>query len=390
MGKCKRDIREYFRVYHKALTETENVLLSDLEDILARRDIEKRDIDRQIKEVETAKEFMENQLRNSVNQVLADNVVGLKQRIEELESSKNAIHPLKLKWKFNHILRNIHELCTIEEGTPLYAGIPIQWSMISNSTLRDCWDFSYDHWEQKYYFVDISNSEGHGKILVFDRLFRNVSSHKVKDVYHKTYIKTSEEFIFLTKQYSPPKISKYTKLGIERGSLAEIDLEGAPSKMDIFSGYLYTPRDSTIVRLDMLNFKIAAKIKISRRRKDSILEDSISIVDIKVSETEILLLFNSPTETAIHSFDHTGVFLREVIKNNRGLFDPLNFCVNRNGIIFIADGKVKVFNTLGRQIGSFGEEFDDNSNWAKCILLDANSSHILVLADLNGKCLHAY
>ena len=114
-----------------------------------------------------------------------------------------------------------------------------------------------------------------------------------------------------------------------------------------------------------------------------VLPSGTCIIDIKVSLNEILLLFNSSTERAIHSFDHSGIFLREVIGNHRGLHNPLNFCVNSDGVIFIADGKIKVFNTFRRQIDSFGEELED---WAKCVLLDATTSRILVLADLNGKC----
>lgn len=260
--------------------------------------------------------------------------------------------------------------------------------MISNSTLQDCWDFCYDNWGKTYYFIDTFSSSGEGKILVFDSLFNNLSTHMVKGAYHKTYIKTSKEFVFLANLYSPCRISKYTKMNINQGSLATIDLEGIPSKMDIFDGYLYTSSaNNVIVRLEISKFKIATKIEISRRRNDMILEGGTCIIDIKVSLNEILLLFNSSTERAIHSFDHSGIFLREVIGNHRGLHNPLNFCVNSNGIIFIADGKIKVFNTFGRQVDSFGEELED---WAKCVLLDATTSRILVLADLNGKCLHAY
>ena len=88
---CKKDIREYFRVYHKALTETENVLITDLDEILARREKYKSDIDRQIiLEVESAKEFMENQLKTCdlKSQVLTDNVVEVigQSRITNLKS----------------------------------------------------------------------------------------------------------------------------------------------------------------------------------------------------------------------------------------------------------------------------------------------------------------
>ena len=68
-------------------------------------------------------------------------------------------------------------------------------------------------------------------------------------------------------------------------------------------------------------------------------------MDIKVYKPSILLLFNSPSERAIHCFRHSGVFLREVMHNNRGLQDPSNVCVNAKGIIFISDGNIEVNST---------------------------------------------
>ena len=58
------------------------MLLSDLDEILARGEVEKRDINRQITEVENAKQFMERRFASSVNRFLSDSVITLKQQIK--------------------------------------------------------------------------------------------------------------------------------------------------------------------------------------------------------------------------------------------------------------------------------------------------------------------
>ncbi|KAI6658600.1 hypothetical protein LOD99_15400 [Oopsacas minuta] len=367
------------------------MLLSDLDGILAKGELDKRDIARQIEEVENANEFFQEQLKSSVNQVLTKNVATLNEEIRILKISTNKIPPIKLKWKFNYILPHIHELCTIEEGASPYKDSILKSSFIQKGKGKlDCLDFCYDKQDKKYYLVNQTTNYPEYKrgILILDSKFNIVSSHGLESALGNCYIKTSSNFIFIHYGRNLSTIMRIHKSHINYKRLT-VSASVYCYRFDVFGDHLFVPslnhaKENNILTLNITDLKVVQHIPINKAYT------KCRFVDIRVTKSEIYLLLNSSKERSLQCIDHSGTFLREIISNTRGLQNPLSFCFDKNGNILIADGKIRVFNKFGRQIDSFGEEVEDYTIWAKCVAWDGISDQVMVLADHKGKFLHIY
>ena len=406
----KQEITGRFKLYHEALYQAESMLLSDLNGILSRGEAEKRDIARQAKEVETAKDFMLKQLESSTNEILRKNIASLNKEIQLLKRNEDEVPVISLIWKFDNFLHLIHQLCYIKEKS-LPEKRTIAWSKMDRySVAADCCDFCYDGYDEYYYFLcskkDVKRNITN-KISIYNSQLEFVQSYTPDNQSTICYIQASNELIFLSSPNQIIRIIKPSSKSKYEEKILQIELNASSCKMDFYGDFIYAVSNKDIVyKISVSDLQIIEEIPLrnEKEKMDEIdemdkiceideMDENIKfagIFDLKVTEKEIFVLFNSSAKRAIHSFDTSGNFIRELIGNNRGLQNPLSFCFDQNNTVYVADGQVKAFDKFGKPINSFGKEVPDNTNWARCVAFDSIYETILVLAELDGKYLHAY
>ena len=386
----KQEIRGRFKLYHEELYEAESMLLSDLNGILSRGEAEKRDIARQAKEVETAKDFMLKQLESSTNESLTNSVANLNKETQRLKRNEDEVPVISLSWKFDNFLHLIHQLCYIKEKS-FPEKRTIAWSKMAQGDQKSNlgYDICYSDSEKRYYFINhYEGGTTNNTILVYDSQFKYLTVYTLDNPLPKCCIKTSNDFKFIS---SPNQIMKLkpSSRGLDISKVLQVELNASSCKMDLYGAFIYAVSNRDIVyKISVSDLQITEEITL-RNEKDRNIKFA-GIFDLKVTEKEIFVLFNSSVKRAIHCFDTSGNFIREVIGNNRGLQNPLSFCFDENNTVYVADGQVKAFDKFGKPLNSFGKEVPDNTNWARCVAFDSIYETILVLAELDGKYLHAY
>ena len=391
----KQEIIVRFEKYHKALYESEAMLLADLDAILSAGEAEKRDIARQVREVKTVKDFICKQLETSINESLKNSVANLENEIQILKRNEDEVPVISLSWKFDNLLHLIHQLCSIEEkSTPIPRGLV--WSRLDiKSSLYDCYDFTYDYSDKRYYFIEkyvnSSNIRINNSIRIYNSKLGLVSPYTLEDPSPDCYISTNSKSIFLS---SPAQIIQLTKTPtsphrLELKNTLKIQLNANSSKICVFKDFIYTTSNTNVVyKLSATELQILDEIHLRNEREENVKLEGI--FDLKVTETEMYVLFSSPTLHAIYCFDLTGGFIREIVGSSRGLQNPLSFCFDNSGMVYVADGQVKAFDKLGKQVYAFGEEVADRTTWAKCVAFNSDSNEVLVLAQQNSRHMHAY
>ena len=390
----KQEIRDRFKKYHETLHQTEVMLLADLDGILARGETEKRDTERQIREVESAKEFMLKQLESSINESLTNSVYTLTEEIKKLKGYVDEVPVISLSWKFDNFLHLIHQICYIEEKSfPLARSIA--WSKLGigdrKSRLQYCSDFCYDETERRYYFINSNEYYYYHSynIPVYSLELQFMQSYSLDIPLKNCHIKTNSEFIFLSFPNEIIQLIKSSSENLTSKKVLKIELNAKSSRIEIYGDFIYTTSNTNVVyKLSVNDLEIVEEIHLRNDKEEN--NKFNGIFDLKATETELYVLFNFSTQRAVHCFDLTGSFKREIVSNGRGLQHPLSFCLGTEGTVYVADGQVKAFDKYGRQVDAFGKQVADNTAWAECVTFYSNSNQVLVLAELDGKWLHVY
>ena len=359
--------------------------------ILSAGEAEKRGIARQVREVKTVKEFTCKQLETSINEYLKNSVANMENEIQILKRNEDGVRVISLSWKFNNLLHLIYQLCSIrEKSTPSPRGLV--WSKLDiKREISDCNDFIYDYSDQRYYVIQkyqgYYNSQGEISIGIYNSNFESISTFKLD---RDCYISTNSNSVFVS---SPTKIIQLTKTHssqpLQLTKSLDIQLNANSSKICVFKDFIYATSNTNVVyKLSVTELRILDEIHLRNEREENVKLDGI--FDLKVTETEMYVLFSSPTLHAIYCFDLTGGFIREIVGSSRGLQNPLSFCFDNSGMVYVADGQVKAFDKLGKQVYAFGTEVADQTTWAKCVAFKTDSNEVLVLAQQNSRHMHAY
>ncbi|KAI6661800.1 Cell surface protein [Oopsacas minuta] len=357
----KEEIKIHFKVYYDTLKETESMLLGDLDAILDIISKEKEKEQRQLKEITATQQFMKEQLKTSENEMLRKHYISLAIDIQKLCKKASEFSEVKIEWKHLGLCEIINEVCdiTYPNTTRYYNNREVIMSAAPGFPECSHWDCCYDKNDNMIYLLTtMQDNTGYTTLIyTFDQKLNLLSTGEIPNNsgYWSPWITTSQDYIFITAGVNCEDfVMRISKSNYSNANIKSLDI--VPTKSVVLGGYLFSTSDVSAVlykfRIKDLNKE--KDVTLTGCRRDGTNIDFSYGRDIHLRDSEFYILFNSRTLRAVCSFSEKGALLREIVTNPRRLTNPTHFCMDNDNNIIIADrGKIIIFDSYGRPIGSF-------------------------------------
>ena len=385
----REEIKSRFKAYLDTLQETEAMLLGDLDAILECAKKEKERQSSQLREITATKQFIQEQLKTSNNEMLKKHLQSLNNDIRGINFKINTIPKVEVEWKHLNLCEMISEVCCIPlELHSEYENKrqPIR-SYAKHEPDANYMHFCIDRYDNNIYLIARVNDQP--KVLIFNRNLQQISTIDIpRWMFCFPSITTNKQYIFITPGVNFLDVVLISKQSKEvRVKRIDTSLHASFS-MDEFvfstsyANVVYKVRLSDLQRMEDIQLKGVNSFGEEMNFADA--------GDIQIVESKLYILFNSSTLRALCCFSSDGTLLREIITNARKLQNPTRFTFDKDNNIVVVDQKIRVFDHYGRQIGSFEYSPSERRENARAIGFNPITNHIIVLAEYKDKWLHAY
>ena len=361
--KKKSEIRRVSKEMRNLVEKKEESILRKLdtiwEEVNARMEKKKTEIQKDIRELETKKTEMVEILRK-----LNPTETQYPQISGAIERAKNEIDidipNVKLTWRMAELKDCINRMCRCDQQILVYnedIRYQLKWSKCEEgrgeNQLDHPWGIATNPMDENIYVAD----EWNDRVQIFFRegeCIRSVKDNEMKNPQNILFLNQS---IYVQCRNAILKMNKSNERK-EKSKSYDFFLRGiCTDNIHIFVGK-YSGMNIIVLTLDLIEENTISL-------KTEFCQQDTQIRDISLSqELFYILLFN--TDFPIQAFSREGILTRCVVKKDC-INNAYCFCLDQQHNILVADNgdsKVKIFSNEGKLLTQFGEEGSEKGHFS--------------------------